>query len=145
MTPTSVQRRQEAREQLEQAVEALALSDGWHAWIKTRATFRRYSFGNTLMIAMQRPDATRVAGYKAWQKLGRQVRKGEKGITILAPMAVKEKDDNGDETGKVRTFFRAVKVFDLSQTDGDALPEPPCSPITGDTPEHQLPTLAAYA
>jgi antirestriction protein ArdC len=145
MTPTSVQRRQEAREQLEQAVEALARSDGWQAWIKTRATFRRYSFGNTLMIAMQRPDATRVAGYRAWQKLGRQVRKGEKGITILAPMPLKEKDDAGNETGKVRTFFRGVRVFDVSQTEGDPLPEPPREPITGDSHAALLPTLEAYA
>src|SRR3954471_4413701 len=89
MTPTSVQRRQEARQQLERAVEALAQSDGWQAWVATRSTFRRYSISNTFMIAMQRQDATRVAGYKAWQKLGRQVRKGEKGITILAPMPFK--------------------------------------------------------
>src|SRR5436309_1691274 len=122
MTQASVQRRQEAREQLERAVEALAQSEGWQVWIRTRATFHCYSLGNTMMIAMHRPDATRVAGYKAWQKLGRQVRKGERGITILAPMPFKEKDENGEETGKVRTFFRAVKVFDLSQTDGDPLP-----------------------
>jgi antirestriction protein ArdC len=145
MAAASVQRRQEAREQLEQAVEALAQSEGWQAWIRTRATFHRYSLGNTLMIAMQRPDATRVAGYKAWQKLGRQVRRGEKGITILAPMAVKEKDENGDDTGKTRTFFRAVKVFDLGQTDGDPLPELPREPITGESHADLLPRLVAYA
>jgi hypothetical protein len=66
MAATTAQRRQEAREQLERAVEALAHSEGWQAWVRTRATFRRYSLHNTILIAMQRPDATRVVGYRAW-------------------------------------------------------------------------------
>jgi N-terminal domain of anti-restriction factor ArdC len=73
----SAERREEARRQLERAVEALAQSEGWRAWIRTRSTFRRYSLHNTILIAMQRPDATHVAGYRAWQRLGRQVRRGE--------------------------------------------------------------------
>ena len=96
MTNASVQRRQEAREQLERAVEALAQSEGWAAWVRTRATFRQYSLSNQFLIAMQCPDATRVAGFKAWQKLGRQVRKGERGIRILAPRTYKAKDDAGN-------------------------------------------------
>jgi hypothetical protein len=138
-------RRQEAREQLERAVEALARSEGWRAWIRTRATFRRYSLQNTILIAMQRPDATCVAGYRAWQRLGRQVRRGERGIPILAPMTCKEKDDDGNETGEVRTVFRPVWVFDVSQTVGDPLPEPPCEPITGGSHAGLLPRLEAYA
>jgi antirestriction protein ArdC len=145
MAATTAERRQEAREQLERAVEALAQSEGWQAWVRTRATFRRYSLHNTILIAVQRPDATRVAGYRAWQKLGRQVRRGEKGISILAPMTYKEKDGDGSETGDVRTFFRAVHVFDVSQTAGDQLPEVPREPITGESHAGLLPRLEAYA
>jgi antirestriction protein ArdC len=145
MTPSSIERRQQSREQLEAAVEALAQSDGWQAWLRTRATFRQYSISNQFLIAMQRPDATRVAGFKAWQKLGRQVRKGEKGIRILAPRTYKEKDENGDETGEVGLYFVPVCVFALEQTDGDALPEPPREPISGDSHAHLLPMLEQYA
>jgi antirestriction protein ArdC len=145
MAATAEQRRQEAREQLERAIEALAQSDGWQAWIRTRAAFRRYSLQNTILIAMQRPDATRVVGYRQWQKLGRQVRRGEKGISILAPMTRKERDENGNETGEVRTFFRAVCVFDVSQTVGDPLPEPPREPITGESHAGLLRKLETYA
>ncbi len=145
MAATDARRRQDAREKLERAVEALSRSDGWQAWIRTRSAFRRYSLHNTILIAMQRPDATRVAGYRAWQKLGRQVRRGEKGISILAPMTYKEKDGDGDETGDVRTFFRVVHVFDVSQTRGDPLPEPPREPITGESHADLLPGLEAYA
>jgi antirestriction protein ArdC len=138
-------RHAEARKRLEHAVEALASSEGWRAWIRTRAAFRRYSLHNTILIAMQRPDATRVAGFRAWQKLGRQVRRGEKGIAILAPMTRKDKDEHGNETGEVRTFFRAVWVFDIAQTIGDPLPEPPSEPITGDSHGALLPQLEAFA
>jgi antirestriction protein ArdC len=145
MAATAARRRQDAREQLERAVEALSRSAGWQAWIRTRAAFRRYSLHNTILIAMQRPDAIRVAGYRAWQKLGRQVLRGEKGISIFAPMTYKEKDCDGDQTDDVRTFFRVVHVFDVSQTAGDPLPEPPREPITGDSHTGLLPRLEAYA
>src|SRR3954454_829119 len=79
----------EARERLARAVEALADSETFAAWLRARATFHDYSFGNVCLIVSQRPDATQVAGYKTWQKLGRQVRKGEHGIRILAPCRVK--------------------------------------------------------
>src|SRR5712671_2384655 len=79
----------DARERLAAAVEQMADSDTFVAWLRARATFRDYSLNNTLLIATQRPDATRVAGYKAWQTLGRQVRKGEHGIKILAPCRIK--------------------------------------------------------
>jgi antirestriction protein ArdC len=145
MTAASLERRQAAREQLEQAIEALASSDGWQQWLRTRSLFRTYSFGNQCLIAMQSPDASRVAGYKTWQKLGRQVRKSERGITIHAPMTYKEKDKDGNETGETRLNFRAVRVFDVAQTDGDDLPEPPREPITGDSHADYLPRLEAFA
>lgn len=145
MTPSSVARREAAREQLAQAVEALAASEGWTSWVRTRAAFRRYSLSNTMLIAAQRPDATRVAGYKAWAKLGRQVQAGEKGIVILAPRTFKLRDEHDDETGEVRLYFRGVRVWDVSQTSGDPLPEPPSEPIAGESHAHLLPRLADFA
>ena len=138
-------KRAEAREQVERATRALLRSEGWQAWAQTRATFHRYSMGNTMLIALQRPDATQVAGFKAWQQLGRQVRKGERSIRIMAPMAVKERDEQGEETGERVVFFRAVPVFDVSQTDGEPLPEPPCEPITGDSHERYIAALEDHA
>jgi antirestriction protein ArdC len=101
--------------------------------------------GNTMLIALQRPDATQVAGFKAWQALGRQVRKGERSIRIMAPMSVKERDESGEETGERVVFFRAVPVFDIAQTDGEPLPEPPSEPITGDSHERYIASLEDHA
>src|SRR5258706_13283706 len=90
----------DARERLAEAVERMADSETFAAWLRARATFHDYSFGNVCLIVSQRPDATQVAGYKAWQKLGRQVRKGEHGIRILAPCRVKvAKADQPNATG----------------------------------------------
>jgi antirestriction protein ArdC len=75
-----------------------------------------------MLIAMQRPDATQVAGYRTWQSLGRQVRRGEKGIRILAPMIVKDRQAEDDDKA-VRLLFKVVSVFALEQTEGDPLPE----------------------
>ena len=125
-------KRAEQRALVEASCRELLSSDGWRRFAETRAAFHRYSFGNCMLIAMQRPEAVQVAGFKAWQGLGRQVRKGERSIRILAPMTVKEHDEHGDETDERRTFFRAVPVFDISQTDGDPLPEAPREPITGE-------------
>src|SRR5712691_4089167 len=100
----------EARERLAEAVEKLADSDTFAAWLRARAAFTDYSFGNVCLIVSQRPDASRVAGYKAWQKLGRQVRKGEHGIRILAPCRIKTEtsDDRADATHGYRLVgFRA--------------------------------------
>ncbi len=98
-----------------------------------------------MLIAMQAPDATRVAGFRAWQQLGRQVRKGERSIKIFAPMSVKERDSDGQETGERVVFFRSVPVFDIAQTDGEAIPQPPCEPITGDSHAPLLDPLTAHA
>jgi hypothetical protein len=105
------QKRNEQREAVECATRALLSSDGWRRWAETRATFHRYSWGNCALIAMQCPQATQVAGFKAWQQLGRQVRKGERSIRIMAPMSVKERDESGEETGERVVFFRSVPVF----------------------------------
>jgi antirestriction protein ArdC len=135
----------EQRDRVERAVRELLTSEGWRRWAETRATFHDYSMGNCMLIAMQRPDATQVAGFKAWQQLGRQVRKGERAISIMAPMSVKERDGAGQETGERLTFFRAVSVFDIAQTDGESLPEVPREPITGNSHERYLEPLIAHA
>jgi N-terminal domain of anti-restriction factor ArdC len=97
--------------------------------------FHHYSFGNCILIAIQKPDATHVAGFGRWKDLGRFVRKGEKGISILAPLVGKRKEDEVGESsqaeqstdkpqaGKVVFGFRVVHVFDVSQTEGQELPE----------------------
>ncbi|NLX24229.1 MAG: ImmA/IrrE family metallo-endopeptidase [Phycisphaerae bacterium] len=95
------------------------------------AKFHQYSFRNIMLIASQRPDACRVAGFNTWRKLGRFVKKGEKGIVIIAPMVFKKQDaeSGSDEEGR-RLWFRAAYVFDVSQTDGEPLPEP--GTVSGD-------------
>lgn len=120
-------------------------SEALTAFLKTMARFHRYSFWNSLLIAWQKPDATRVAGFHTWLSLGRHVMRGEKGIAILAPMAYRRKScgerpdrdtrsrvsetDAPDDTtaaenapGKL-VGFKVVHVFDLSQTEGEELPE----------------------
>jgi antirestriction protein ArdC len=98
-----------------------------------------------MLIAMQRPDATAVAGFRRWQELGRQVRKGEHGIRILAPMLVKDKDADDPETAERLVFFRSVSVFDIAQTDGEPLAEPPSEPITGSSHERYIEPLIEHA
>src|SRR5262245_55344898 len=119
MAKRSAERQESARERLDQALGELAESEQWKSWLATRAKFHRYSLNNTLLIAWQRPDATSVAGYNAWQDLGWQVRKGEKGIGILAPITVREKLESGevDPDGRSYTRFRTVYVFDHAQTE----------------------------
>jgi hypothetical protein len=92
------------------------------AYLGALARFHDYSFGNVMLIAMQKPDATHVAGFQTWKKLGRWVNKGEKGIVIIAPLVGKKRDAS-EEEGPALYGFRAVYVFDISQTDGEPLPD----------------------
>ena len=109
-------------------VKALSSSDDWKKYLKFQTFFRRYSFNNVMLIALQCPTASAVAGYRTWQKAGRQVKKGAKSIKILAPIVrkfnVKQENDQGqmEETEKKSLYFRAVPVFDVSQTEGEPLP-----------------------
>jgi len=106
------------------AVDEVRASETFRAYLDTQAKFHSYSWHNCMLIAMQRPSATQVAGYRQWQKLGRQVRKGEKSIAIIAPCTYKrevERDD-GETDIEAGVYFRAVSVFDIAQTDGDDLP-----------------------
>ena len=138
----------EAREQLARAVAEMADSDRFGAWLRARAAFHNYSFRNSLLIAQQRPEATQVAGYKAWQKLGRQVRKGERAIRIFAPCTRKVEDSGCDGSGDPRyavTGFRLAAVFDVSQTDGEPLPTLEYRALNGDAPEELVRVLHARA
>jgi antirestriction protein ArdC len=102
-------------------------SEQLKAYLSTLGRFHRYSVGNVLLIAMQRPGATRVAGFRAWQKLGRHVKEGERGIRIFAPIVwrtKKEKREGGEGDGTEELVrFRSVCVFDVAQTEGKPLPE----------------------
>jgi N-terminal domain of anti-restriction factor ArdC/IrrE N-terminal-like domain len=116
-----------ALELLEQGIKNLANQDNWLNHLKTQAVFHSYSFNNTCLIIQQCPEASRVAGFHAWKKLNRSVKKGEKGIRILAPMTYKDAED----PEAVRVSFRSVAVFDVSQTEGEPLPEI-VTPLEGD-------------
>jgi hypothetical protein len=111
-----------ALEILRQGVHDLLTSDGWRRALAFRQRFHAYSFFNTSLILAQRPDARLVAGYRAWQKSGRQVRRGERGLAILAPLLRRDRDDPDRQ---VLTGFRTVRVFDVSQTDGEPIPLTP--------------------
>jgi hypothetical protein len=151
-------RRRADRERIEQAALCLLSSEGWQRWVRVRATngLARYSFHNQLLIAMQRPDATHVAGFRAFLTLNRCVRKGERSIRILAPMSVPGGADHPpgeptpDAPQRRRMVFRAVSVFDVSQTDPlpgtEPVPlDPPAEPLRGHSHAHLLPTLSALA
>jgi antirestriction protein ArdC len=134
-----------ARRLLEDSVAELASSEGWTRYLESRSRFHSYSFGNTLLIAFQRPGATQVAGYRKWHEMGRQVRKGERGIAILAPMVRKFEADDETEPESVVTGFRVVYVFDVGQTDGEPIPEAPVRLLAGDGPEGLEAALLAHA
>lgn len=133
---------QEITEELEHGIKELFESDKYRVYLSTMAKFHNYSFTNTLLIAMQKPDASYVAGFQSWKNnFERHVMKGEKGIKILAPTPYKRKvfeektDDQGnlildnkgkpvmEEVEKVIPAFKVVNVFDISQTEGKELPQ----------------------
>ncbi|MBP5719342.1 MAG: DUF1738 domain-containing protein, partial [Abditibacteriota bacterium] len=141
-TKSNHDRVREIAEGIEGKIQNLFASDQYAAYLKTAAKFHRYSLNNTILIFAQRPEATRVASYKVWQQLGRQVNKGEKGIEIIAPSSfkrtVREKridpatrqEMTGADGKPVFTereiqipSYRTVKVFDIAQTEGAPLPE----------------------
>lgn len=109
---------------LKDGVKKLGESGAFQRYLEVSARFHNYSPMNRMMIAIQRPDATRVAGFNTWKDLGRWVRKGEKGIAIWAPMFFAKKDQDGNKTGEILRGFRVVHVFDVAQTEGKELPAP---------------------
>src|SRR4051812_38708221 len=149
-------RRHADRERIERAARALLTSDGWQRWIRVRATTgqSRYSLRNQWLIACEchaRGITPRyVAGFRAFLALNRCVRRGETAIKILAPVAVKQRDVDGAETGEKRIFFRTVPVFDVSMTDPPPGVEPvpltaPAESIDGDSHHHLIAPLLELA
>ncbi|HEU4325710.1 MAG TPA: ArdC family protein [Roseiflexaceae bacterium] len=130
-------------DQLTAAVASIQGSDEFIAYLRTQARFHSYSFRNTLLIMMQRPDATQVAGYQTWQALGRQVRKGETGIRIYAPMTFRAKEGQEGGDSATRVGFRSVAVFDVSQTDGEPLPDISPAALIGEDGDELYTALAA--
>lgn len=115
------------------------MSEGFRTYLRAMVRCHRYSPCNVLLIAMQQPNATRVAGYRTWQKLGRQVRQGERGIQILAPVVHRTKkiepvDEEKDEDTETLSGFRPTYAFDVSQTEGKPLAEP--DRVQGDPGEY---------
>ncbi len=144
-------------DKLEQGIQELFESDRFREFLSCMAKFHRYSLNNQLLIAMQKPDATLIAGYNAWeQQHKRHVMKGERGIRILAPIKKKipmevedidpdTKQPRRDPEGNVimkksveeRMFYKAVSVFDVSQTDGEPIPTLGVDELTGDVEEYE--------
>ncbi len=149
-------------ETLTDGVAALIDSEQWAAMLAAAAKFHSYSANNQLLILLQAPQATRIAGFRRWQSLGRQVRKGEKGIAILAPClyrptktdparqepnpSTSTSTDDGSTVGPKSAGqlrgMRLAHVFDLSQTDGEPLPELTPEPLTGAAPAAMWAALA---
>jgi N-terminal domain of anti-restriction factor ArdC len=107
------ERRARDRERLQHAAEQLLTSDGWQRWVRARALFHNYSLHNCLLLAAQCHErgieATRVAGFRTWLKLGRCVRKGEKGLVVLAPIPIKRGDnERGEAADEARVVFRSA-------------------------------------
>jgi len=164
-TQASYERTQELTEKLEAGMQELFSSDKYKDYLNTMSKFHRYSRRNIMLIHLQNPHATRVAGFNLWKKeFGRQVNGGEKALWILAPVAkdiTREKEKTDPETGaplldkdghvitetiSLAPVFRPVPVFDISQTNGDPLPEL-VEPLTGDVAHYEafLDTLEAVS
>ena len=147
------QRRVQQRERLKQSAEQLLTSDGWQRWVQIRSRhgLARLSLTNQLLIAFARPDATFVAGFKGWLRLGYCVTRGQRAIQINAPLPVKRRDRETDEpTDETITLFKTVPVFAQDQVaplpgvEPTAL-EPPCQPLTGDSHAHLIAPTIAFA
>ncbi len=128
--PTSTDHR-ELLQRLAEGVGQLTTSSAWRRHLELQARFHRYSSRNVVLIGLQRPDATRVAGFRAWRALRRHVCRGERAIWILAPILERREDlDTGEREAIVRGF-RFVPVFDVAQTDGEPLASV-CDLLVGD-------------
>jgi hypothetical protein len=131
------QRLEDLHAKLAEGVEKLTTSEGWKHMLSISSKLHRYSAFNVLLLMMQNPDVTAVAGYKAWQAMGRQVRRGEQALWVLAPVKYKEEvedEKTGEKGSAVRVRgFKPASVWDISQTDGPELPTPP-KPLEGEAP-----------
>jgi len=138
---------------LKSGVDSIQESDNFREFLLTMSKFHDYSIGNLILIMLQKPDATRVAGFTTWKDLGRYVRKGEKGIAILAPCmppkktkVVEPEDENDESLVEVTPiYFKVVHVFDISQTDGQDLPEVKVPTLTGEADEGLFSSVLSLA
>ena len=146
---------QEITDQMETGITELFNSEQYAAYLSTMSKFHRYSFGNILLILLQCPGASQVAGYGDWKKnFGRQVKRGERGITILAPCPYRRREEveetapDGSTATTIqlvqRVGFRTVTVFDVSQTEGKPLSEL-VHKLTGDVADYERMTEAICA
>lgn len=131
------QEQQDMLKQLEQGVKEVFTSEKYTDFLKAYSKFHKYSINNTIMILMQRPDASNIASFQTWKKLGRNINKGEKGIKVLVPIPYKYEKEVENKSGDMETvelsgtFFRIGNVFDISQTTGKELPK-----LTADLKEY---------
>ncbi len=109
---------------LEEGIETILTSEGYREYLRVMSRFHGYSFNNVMLVMLQRPDATRVAGFHTWRSMGRSVKRGEKGIRIMVPYRTKvsRENDESDPYYVIRGFGIGV-VFDVAQTEGKPLPE----------------------
>ena len=119
---TTSQNRQDLLTRLTDGIAGLTSSEQWRRYLDFQCRFHQYSFGNVLLIANQYQGATRVAGFNAWRRLNRFVRKGEKAIWIIAPMVYKDASEDAVAGDRLIRGFKFVPVFDVTQTDGEELP-----------------------
>jgi len=135
--------------QLKEGVESIQGSEQFRLFLTTMAKFHNYSLGNQILIALQKPEATRVAGFQTWKNLGRWVSKGATGIAILAPVLPpkpkKEEREEEEEVPLTPVYFKVVHVFDISQTEGKPLPEFDVPVLTGEANEELFAKALALA
>jgi hypothetical protein len=124
-TNQTTEKTNRAAQLLTDTITSIKNSDDFKRALEFKAQFHHYSFANCFLIYQQCPHATLVAGYRKWQELNRQVKKGEKSIAIFAPLIRKEKVENMNEKIPMVFGFRSVSVFDVSQTEGEKLPQLP--------------------
>ena len=155
--PTQIEKIKEITDQLEAGIKSLFESEKFKLYLKTLSKFHSYSLNNTLLITMQKPDATLVAGYSTWKRMGRQVVRGEKGIRVLAPSPYRKKkeiDKVDPVTGTVLVnpdgspiketteilipAFKVVSVFDVSQTEGRPIPSLLVEELSGSVKEYEV-------
>jgi len=134
----------ELLESLSEGIAALTTSERWTQYLDVQSRFPRYSTNNVLLIQAQKPDATRVAGYRAWQALGHQVLAKESAIRVFAPMKYRTPEATNDDVVTEIRGFKLVPVFDVSQTTGPALPDI-VNKLHGGAPEGVFLKLTAFA
>jgi len=118
------ERMREVLTTLERGIESILTSEGYRQYLETASRFHSYSFGNVILVMLQNPDATRVAGFHTWKSLGRFVKKGEKGIRIMVPYKAKIEKEDTDPLYVIKGFGVGY-VWDVLQTEGRPVPEPP--------------------